>query len=382
MWTHCLACLMLAAAPSDPPAPGPAGPAAEHFAKLFKDRSRISSGYIEYAVKRDVDEKNKDLEGSVTRYRVWFDEKCRRMDIAEDRPGDPGNALKTRYANSDGTHRVIDIDQPDVAVREYTRGYLQGTAPPGVFALSGHYVDPRILGVFGEEYGLLQHRKLDELNGDPKRPAAVSTVSVGGRTVTRVTLDYPRGKREAYDFVPDSPLPAAIRVDFVKETESGKVLPPTRVEVKSDVTTWPDARGGRIAFPRTMTVSRFVNDAVESSETVTVTDARFNGPVNASDLTWKAINPPVGATLIRDGDTQWDAANSNSVEWTGEKFELVSSNPLLLKQAGGDGDAGRSASLRWASAATASLAVGFAGVALASRSRRKRSHDSQFVLSR
>lgn len=365
------------AAPSSS-SPGTDEPEGAYFERLYKDRASIRSGYLEYVVTRVTDTKHKDIEGTASTFRYWFDldKDNARMDLAEVRPNDPANALNTRFSQVGGTYRFIDKDSPKMCVREYTKKHLAGQVPVGAL-LSGYRIDPRLLGIVGVEFGLLQHRRLDEFQtGDPRATISVRRFEDKGEALTEVRQVFPRGRTSTYVVSGHSLLPVRIVTEFAKTTPSGGPVPDIRVEVENDLTSWPNARGGPVDFPRKVVSRRIVSGELESMETIEVHVARFNVPIALADLSWKALGPPRGARLVLDSRYQYDAANSQAVAWTGEKFETIPVQPIdLAASAPGPGPEGGwhdGALLRRASFGLAGLAATFGSTMLVLKFVRRR----------
>jgi hypothetical protein len=330
-----------------------------YFEKLYRNRAAITCGYLEYQVTKETYPRSPDLEGSVVTYKLWFDKDRRRLDVSEVRPKDPASALATRYSYSDGVHRAIEIDESDVSVLEYSSDYLKGANPPAVMVLTGHLIDPRLLGIIGMEYGFLQHKQLDKF----KAPQPNTTVHVRqlSATESEVILTYPNGSEEIYYLRGASLLPFRIIAKFAPKFPDGRPAPDRRVEVESEVVAIRDARGESFDFPRTLKIRRIKDGELEDSETITVLKADFNVPVDPKDMTWKALNPKVGVGITIDDDGKWSA--HNALEWDGEKFmlkefEVASTSPNTSVTPAPS----RGSWLRPASWVMASLGVVLAGV--------------------
>lgn len=321
---------MIVAATPPAPLPETAEEGRAYLERLYRDRAAITSGYLEYTVTTEVDARQKEAVGSVRTYRLWFDGDRRRLDIAEVRPRDPEHALSTRYATADGVHRIIDIDRANVCVREYTSKYLGGKEPPGVIALSGHLIDPRLLGVTGTEYGFLQYRSLDDLKTiAPEAEVRVRRVEDAGKAAAEISLHYPNGRVSSYVVSEGALLPVRMRTVSAKHNPQGEAMPEIRVEVESDVALWPGARGAQVAFPRSLKIRRITAGEVEIAETITVREARFNTPIDSANLTWQALSPARGAHLILNDDYQWDPEYSRATAWTGDRFAVVPTGATL-----------------------------------------------------
>lgn len=317
-----------------------------YFEKLYRNRETITSGNVEYTVTSDIDTRHRDLAGSVRTYRLWFDKDRRRMDLKEDRPNDLANALSTRYSYDGKTHRIIDVDRPNFCVREYTNAYLAGKEPSGVPVLTGHMVDPRLIGIVGMEYGFLHAHVLDEFKKiDPNAEFHVSRVQGLGRDATQISVHHPNGCVESRVVPANSLLPIKMTTKFAKISSNGKPLPDIRVEVESDVASWPNPRGVLFEFPRTVKIRRITDGEVESAETIAVRVVKFNTAVDPSDLTWKALRPARGASFMYNDE--YKRTNTMAVKWDGEKFAAVPARPLSSATVGlepGPGESFRLAS--------------------------------------
>jgi hypothetical protein len=323
-----------------------------YFEKLYHDRSLITSAYLEYRVAYEKDSKSPQLEGSVRNYRLWFDKDRRRVDVQETRPGDPENALSFRYSFSDGVHRFVDSDRSDVVVRQYSSAYLKGENPPLFRGVKGDLIDPRLIGIIGMEFALLQHEQIGQFKAlDP--PLKIQVDSRPKEKKSEIVISHPDGWSTAYMFTPSSILPIRIVTKFAPNFPDGRPAPECRVELDSEVVSMRNSKGESFDFPRSLKIRRIMDGQLESAETVTVLKADFNVPVDPNDMTWKALNPKVGVGL--NIDDEYQGSINVSSRWNGDNFALMA--PDIATAEIVTPSASRGSWLRAASWGTLSLGV-------------------------
>ena len=299
-----------------------------YFQRLYDDRAKITGGYVEFSVAFDHYPRWKVLEGNVRTYRYWYDKERLRIDVKDVRPNQPDQGIDSRYAFSDGVHRMIDIDRPNVVVKELTSAYLKGKEPPFGPKATGNQVDLRQLGIFNLSFGLMHHHQLDEFK--PPKPDARITVRrvPGEESASDVVVSFADWRVTTYRVTAASILPVAITTEVDRVDPASGRRYQARLEIRSEVVAMPNSRGERFDYPRRLTFRQVVNGELEKEETVTVREANFNVPVNPDDLTWKALRPAVGASLEYNG--RWMRTNETDVTWDGERFKSGPAPPLQV----------------------------------------------------
>jgi hypothetical protein len=288
----------------------------ELLERLVRDRSTIRSGQVEYTIRVLKSRDEPASEGSTRRCRIWFDGENRRYDMDEDRPAEPTEARKSRWSREDGHYRIIDVDRGDWCVREYTRDYLKGAEAPGLIVAPW---DPRLLGCLGVEPGLLRHHTLEDVvPADPRATIDVWTDVVTG--LTRVDVTRPSGAVWSWFFAADSLLPLRIVTRLPETNAQGARLPNTRIEVEIHVGRVPNGDGKALEFPRTIHARRIVEDQVHEEETVEVTAAKFNVPIEPSIWSWKGLAPTRGAPYIHND--VYKADGKKRIGWDGSQFAV------------------------------------------------------------
>ena len=282
--------------------------------RLYRDRTEITHGYLEYTLTIETEEKDRNLEGSVTNFRHWFEKDRYRIDRKEVRPNDPANAMDARFSCVDGTYRMVPLDAPTVLVNEFTKAYLGGKEPA---LMPWANFDPRLIGVIGMEFGLLQHNRLDELKSIDPNVTFHADYGDGPGVADRLSIHYSHGGTKTYTVTEASLLPSKLIWKFAKTFPDGRLSPETRVEIDSEVVSMPNSRGERFEFPRMLKMRRIVDGQTTRAQTLEIRKADFNVPIDPSVYTWKGLGPLPGVGIMRDGQYRM------SLIWTGETFEDV-----------------------------------------------------------
>lgn len=308
--------------------------ARDYFETLRRDRERITSGYLEWTSTMDAYSRSEELVGSERTYRLWFDKTRRRMDLDEVRPRAPDHALHVRYAFDGKAYRRIDADRPDVVVQELTTAFL-GDEPPKAM-LPEYSVDPRVIGINGMEFGINLHYRLDKCGTfDPNSTFQVDRARIEGLEALELSIRNPKN-HQTFIVPQGAILPARMTTRFGSREPGGGPPYPLLVEVESEVATWPNDRGERFEFPRTIKARRLDNGTVVLAETLRVRKVNFNVPIPASVLTWKGLQPPIGAALAINREYQ--RSETKEVQWDGERFVSVVVPPLSSNDPGPDDD--------------------------------------------
>lgn len=289
-----------------------AGASPDYFADLIRGRREITSGTIELVVTRKVDTKHPTLQGSVRRYRIWFDSKRYRFDLDEVRPALPSDALHKRASYDGQTHRIIDFDRPDAVVREYSTEFLKGEPPPNAHSV----FDPRLLGLACSEFAMLRHSSIDRMTSAFEKAKKQEVVIDPAKGQKAHVLATSHGIRYAFITEGKESFPSIIdqlRLDAALDFSD--LMTRMSPRVTNTLVAVPSSDGRVFTYPSLVEYRKpdpELNLAL--LETVEVVKAEFNQPIDPEVLGWQALQPRVGALLTRDG------RQTESLRWDGSNF--------------------------------------------------------------
>ncbi len=267
------------------------------LAKIVAERAGIRSGEVTIAV-RFVAESADAKDGRRSTYHYWFtsDKKRFRLDRTEINDPDSGNNRHLDRFSYDGTtYRLIDEMDNNYAVREYTKD--RPVVAPELF-------DPRLLGIFCQQMEILHNYTMNDV------------IRIASTSVNWKSRDSESGPVETF-IAPNcwsrtyhynrAGLP--IRIEC--EGDDRGHPPRLRFEAQIEYDP-PQDRPSR--FPSQIDFKRYEAGALKLHEVIDVEQADFDHGVDGSLLDWRALGPPEGAPLVRDGDINhirlaWDGAN-------------------------------------------------------------------------
>ncbi len=268
----------------------------------------------------EKDVEDPDNEGSIRNYRIWFDATSRRVDLKETRPNDRSNERSRRYSFFDGAYRIIDQDRPGVLVREFTKSFLVDKKAPVESEDVGGPIDLRLLGIIGIEYDLLKHQGLKDI--DPTN----SSIKISGNLVEskmrfsgNAKITYPSGSTGTYYLEPASLLPRRMVVHCPKGETDGLMIPELIVDMESQIESMSNQAGQFFEYPRSLRISRIEDGVTVYVEEVQILSASFNIPIDPSVMTWKALNPVIGARIQYNG--KYLRTREKAYQWDGDSFE-------------------------------------------------------------
>ena len=335
-----VACMACAATTDEPPDDDEA--ARSYFDRLYDDRAAIKSGYVEYTLTHNKVPKHEDLDGWVHRCRVWFDGDRIRLDSAESRPKDPSATRKIRMARADGITRLIQDDVPDMAVHEYTQKYLEGHKSRLI--LRQLATDPRLFGLVPGSFSSAQRSSLVELRRQPGGATIRgSRVDLAGGPAARIDLDYGPARRTTIVVKGSSLLPSTITTRYAPQARKGgskTTIRDIREEIECAVERMPNSLGVVLEYPRRIDIRRIEDGKEVLSQTIEITKADLNVPIDASTYSWKALSPRRGVNLIPNDDYKptivWDGGQFREADpGLAAKAAPVQSRPASRPRAAG-----------------------------------------------
>jgi hypothetical protein len=97
------------------------------------------------------------------------------------------------------------------------------------------------------------------------------------------------------------------------------MMPELIINVEIQVESVSNQSGEFFEYPRSIRISRTEDGVVVFIEEVKVLSATFNVPIDPSVMTWKALNPVIGARIQYNG--KYLRTREKAYQWDGDSFE-------------------------------------------------------------